>query len=287
MTISVSNEVEDEQALAASPLRLQLVPHRHTKIVHLIRHGQGFHNVAGHADYSQYKSFDYIDSHLTDFGWHQAWALNWHIKQLGSRFRVDAVVVSPLTRTLETAAGVFGSGPWREGSNSQPPLMLEQTVVPGKRAAHHAIAAEGCPPFIAWEGCREQLGKHPCDKRRPMREISPSFPAVDFSLLESDEDNLWLSADWRESHDEIRKRGVEFVRWLQQRPEQHIAVVSHSAFLFFMMSNFGRGAATSVQSELHKWYDNCEMRTVVLCDEDGAHNHADPLWFQGGQHSVK
>jgi phosphohistidine phosphatase SixA len=56
----------------------------------------------------------------------QAWALNWHIKQLGSRFRVDAVVVSPLTRTLETAAGVFGSGPWREGSNSQPPLMLEQ-----------------------------------------------------------------------------------------------------------------------------------------------------------------
>lgn len=72
MTISVSNEVEDEQALAASPLRLQLVPHRHTKIVHLIRHGQGFHNVAGHADYSQYKSFDYIDSHLTDFGWHQA-----------------------------------------------------------------------------------------------------------------------------------------------------------------------------------------------------------------------
>ncbi|KAL4853906.1 Phosphoglycerate mutase-like protein [Chlorella vulgaris] len=278
MTISVSNEVEDEQAPAASPLRLQLVPHRHTKarvtrprlsrlqIVHLIRHGQ---------------------ASMTLCWVMQAWALNWHIKQLGSRFRVDAVVVSPLTRTLETAAGVFGSGPWREGSSSQPPLMLEQTVVPGKRAAHHAIAAEGCPPFIAWEGCREQLGKHPCDKRRPMREISPSFPAVDFSLLESDEDNLWLSADWRESHDEIRKRGVEFVRWLQQRPEQHIAVVSHSAFLFFMMSNFGRGAATSVQSELHKWYDNCEMRTVVLCDEDGAHNHADPLWFQGGQHSVK
>lgn len=114
--------------------------------------------------------------------------------------------------------------------------------MPGKRAAQHAISAAGCPPLIAWEGCRwvggrgvgqqlaapacrerggphmhafqgrrmrmpssrrradwgsadgatagtcllacrEHLGEHPCDKRRPIRDIASSFPAVDFSLV--------------------------------------------------------------------------------------------------------
>jgi hypothetical protein len=58
-----------------------------------------------------------------------------------------------------------------------------QTDLPGKRTAHGAISAAGCPPMVAWEGCREHLGMHPCDKRRTMREIAPSFPAVDFSLV--------------------------------------------------------------------------------------------------------
>ena len=32
-------------------------------------------------------------------------------------------------------------------------------------------------------------------------------------------------------------------------------------------------------------YENCELRTVVLADEAGAHSHPDPLHFRGG-HSV-
>ena len=30
---------------------------------------------------------------------------------------------------------------------------------------------------------REHLGQHPCDKRRPISEVAPAFPAVDFSLV--------------------------------------------------------------------------------------------------------
>lgn len=261
-----------------------IVPHRHTKIIHLIRHGQGYHNVAGHANPEAYKSIDFMDAHLTPYGWAQARKLNSHIKQLGSRFRADAIIVSPLMRTLETAAGVFGSGLWQE-DDLPPPLMLRQSEVPGKRAAQEAISAAGCPPLIAWEGCREHLGQHPCDKRRPIREIAPRFPAVDFSLIGSDEDVLWQSANWRESHEEIRRRGVKLMHWLHQRPESQLAVVSHSSFLFFMMSAFGHAAAPSVQSELHKWFETCELRTVVLADEGGAHGHADMLHFPG-EHSV-
>jgi len=39
--------------------------------VHLIRHGQGYHNVYGEADEKAYKSGKYMDAHLTELGWQQ------------------------------------------------------------------------------------------------------------------------------------------------------------------------------------------------------------------------
>lgn len=63
--------------------------------------------------------------HLLPPSAQQARALGKHIRTLGPAFRADAVIVSPLTRTLETAAGVFGAGPWQSG-DPQPPLMREQ-----------------------------------------------------------------------------------------------------------------------------------------------------------------
>lgn len=36
-----------------------------------------------------------------------------------------------------------------------------------------------------------------------------------------------------------------------------------------------------VQGELHRWYENCEMRTIVLSDDSGS-GSLDPLWFPGG-----
>ena len=53
----------------------------------------------------------------------------------------------------------------------------------GRQAPHAAISAAGCPPFIAWEECREHLGRHPCDQRRALRHYKSAFPAVDFSLV--------------------------------------------------------------------------------------------------------
>ena len=37
----------------------------------------------------------------------------------------------------------------------------------------------------------------------------------------------------------------------------------------------------SLQGELHRWYENCEMRTIVLSDDAGD-GTTDPLWFPGG-----
>lgn len=44
------------------------------QIVHFIRHGEGFHNVAGQADPDLYRSWTYEDAHLTDKGWAQVCA---------------------------------------------------------------------------------------------------------------------------------------------------------------------------------------------------------------------
>ena len=71
------------------------------------------------------------------------------------RFHPQVVVASPLTRALETAAGAFGGGKW-QGRGSV--LMLEQSAIPGVRAAHSAVGAVAGLPFVAFEGCRERLG---------------------------------------------------------------------------------------------------------------------------------
>ena len=62
--------------------------------------------------------------------------------------------MSPLMRALETAAGVFGGGPFEDSG----PLMLAQTELEDERAAHGAVACPDALPFIAFEGCRERLG---------------------------------------------------------------------------------------------------------------------------------
>ncbi|KAF6262965.1 histidine phosphatase superfamily [Scenedesmus sp. NREL 46B-D3] len=68
--------------------------------VYLIRHGEGWHNIG----------FEHhVDAHLTPRGWAQTAALQQHLAALQPQLDVELVVVSPLRRTLETAAGVFGA----------------------------------------------------------------------------------------------------------------------------------------------------------------------------------
>lgn len=80
----------------------------------------------------------------------QALALGQHIRSLGPTFRADAVVISPLTRALETAAGAFGVGPWQR-SDPQPPFMVEQVGLgAGPLQAVGGPAREGrLPPPLA------------------------------------------------------------------------------------------------------------------------------------------
>ncbi|KAF6265296.1 phosphoglycerate mutase-related protein [Scenedesmus sp. NREL 46B-D3] len=245
MTKNTELVAEIEQQLrqqALNPPHLTVVPFRHHKVLHLIRHGEGYHNVAGRMDHSLYCSPEYLDAHLTEFGWQQAKAVQQHIKASG----------------IQTAVGCFGNHSSKP-CNGTPPLMLEYVEQQGKITAHPVVSAEGCPPFVCYELCREHLGVHPCDKRCSVSELAAEYPAVDFSLLSDEEDVLWQQQH-RETKEEIKARGLAFMAQVMARPERNIAIVSHSSFLHFMMTNYGGQASTAVQGELHRWFENCEWQ---------------------------
>ena len=54
-----------------------------------------------------------------------------------------------------------------------------------------------------------------------------------------------------------------------------------SLFSFLLHQLMQTWIACLVQTELHRWYENCEMRTIVLSD-DSSEGGLDPLWFPGG-----
>lgn len=66
-----------------------------------------------------------------------------------------------------------------------------------------------------------------------------------------------------------------------------LQVVSHSSFLHFMMTNFGLQGSTLVQGELHKWFENCEMRSIVVADEQAMNKLPDSAHFPGFAAAVK
>ncbi|KAJ6685697.1 BROAD-SPECIFICITY PHOSPHATASE YOR283W-RELATED [Salix purpurea] len=237
-----------------------LYPLHRTKTIHLVRHAQGIHNVEGEKDNNAYLSEELFDAHLTPLGWRQVDNLRKHVYECGVNKKIELVIVSPLLRTMQTAVGVFGGERYMDGINA-PPLMVENA---GK-SNHPAISSLHSPPFIAVELCREHLGVHPCDRRRSISEYRSIFPAIDFSLIESDEDVLWR-ADVREKDDEVAARGQKFLNWLWTRKEKEIAVVSHSGFLYHTLRGFGNDCYPSVKSEICTHFANCELRSVVLVD---------------------
>lgn len=92
-------------------------------------------------------------------------------------------------------------------------------------------------PVVATELCRERITGLPCDRRRPRSVLHKEFPHVDFSLIKEDEDELPQRV--LEDAELCKRRATRFLQWICSRPEQRIAVVSHSGFLTHLFSQFG------------------------------------------------
>ncbi|KAJ9175777.1 hypothetical protein P3X46_014294 [Hevea brasiliensis] len=216
-----------------------LIPLGHSKIIHLVRHAQANHNVAGKKDLGALLSPEFFDAQLSPLGLEQVSNLCNYVNTSGLFKKIDLVITSPLLRAMQTAVGVFG-GERSSGLKS--------------------------PPIVAVELCRERTGVHPCDKRRTITEYSSLFPQIDFSLMESDDDNLW-KADVRETDEEVAARGLKFMNWLKTRQETEIAVVTHHRFLQYTLNALANDFHPSVRSEMCKEFVNCELRSMVMVDK--------------------
>jgi broad specificity phosphatase PhoE len=199
-----------------------------TKILHLVRHGHGFHNEAGEIDYENYKLEEFEDAELTPHGLGQCASLSQLALDSLSMRRVDALVVSPMRRALQTAQFSF-------------PGLINKV------------------PWTALESLREQTGLHPCDRRLSKTSLSSANPHVDFSFVTSELDPLYpLYPASREPSEQVNARVKSFLGWVFASNHTEVVVVTHSVFICHLLGVLGH-------SPDH--FQNCEMRSYAISGE--------------------
>uniref|UniRef100_A0A7S4I535 Uncharacterized protein n=1 Tax=Odontella aurita TaxID=265563 RepID=A0A7S4I535_9STRA len=224
------------------------------KIVHLVRHAEGLHNVS-----PDHKTPPFLDSPLTPQGIEQCRQLSSRTKDLN----VEVVLSSPLTRCLQTAM-----------------YSYEAALSPEKTAGDAKYGV----PLVAQEDWRETVN-FLCDARRPTSELRLSFPSADFSCVTSESDPVWgeyetkfgcykTHTGLRESNDGVSLERRVRAAWaaVADRPEMNVAVVSHSAIFMHMFTPYHdelKGVVTYEDDDVRELmtaegFGNCEMRTVAF-----------------------
>ncbi|KAK1553164.1 hypothetical protein Q3G72_029926 [Acer saccharum] len=255
-SLSLSPLISDMDATTAYSLQ-------RCKVLHLVRHGQGIHNVEGEKGNHVLLSDELFDAHLSPLGRQQVDNLRKQVQSRGLAKKIDLVITSPMSRTLQTALGVFGS----EGQS--------MTV----KEENGAKSTLNGPPIVAVELCRERMGMHPCDKRGSISEYRSNFPAIDFKLAKSEDDILW-KADTREPMEEVAARGMKFIKWLWTRQEKEIAVVSHGIFLQQILITLVNDPSMNT-NKLCTRFQNCEIRSVVIVDKSSTMGSCNPEKIPG------
>lgn len=167
--------------------------------LYCIRHGEATHNVL--YEKIGMKAFinnNYYDTKLTNKGFNQSIELgkNWEEKN-----KIELVIVSPLSRTLQTAINIF-----------------KDTNV----------------KIVAYDFLKEYpQGKHTCNKRTNKNELINNFPQIDFTYLESDEDEMWKS-DSIESIDSLLQRINKMYDFIDANNYTNIALVGHNSYISMM-----------------------------------------------------
>lgn len=165
------------------------------KTLYLIRHGLSLHNELFYKiGVDAFKHSSVIDAPLIQDGHIQSITLgnNWKNKN-----KIDLVLVSPLTRTLDTCMNIFGSSD----------VNIE------------------CYEFL-----REYpIGEDTCNKRSSLLILKDKYPKIKFNLLYNN-DVLWRE-DKRETIEELEIRIKDIKEFVKKRKEKHIAIISHSSLI--------------------------------------------------------
>lgn len=182
---------------------------------------------------------------------------------------VEAIVVSPMSRCLQTAILSFPHhcGGADENTSQVAPV-----------------------PFIAHESWRETTN-FLCDSRRSVTHLRKDFPFVDFDLISHETDPIWSKYEsifgkhdefdgLRESKDgaHLAQRAQEAWSWLASRPEKNLAICGHSAFFMHQFQPYLPEMMSVVSYEdeevermmTDRGFANCELRTIAFQTDDMA-----------------
>jgi len=172
-----------------------------SKTLYFIRHGLSLHNELFHKiGIEAFRHHSVIDSPLIQDGQIESVELgrSWNKKN-----DIDLILVSPLSRTLETCMNIFGDTD----------INME-----------------------SYEFLREYpIGEDTCNKRSSLRYLKMKYPKISFTL-DSDWDDLW-DDNKRETLDELEIRFDKMIKILHSKKEKNIAIVSHSSFMGQFMNN--------------------------------------------------
>ena len=154
---------------------------------------------------------DMFDPILTDQGKDQCLQLSNYFKEIGNT--VDLVVISPLTRTIETATLAIL------------PHITQKSIVNNT---------------IVVEFAREIMNGSDCTKRRSLNQIKTMFDNkygfTYFGFDNKDNIDSTFDSENRETPKELRKRAEYFLDWLMNdRTETIIAYSGHSGMILAIL----------------------------------------------------
>jgi len=185
------------------------------KIIHVIRHGESQHNV-------DFKYLGRRDTTLTEKGQRQAHAL----RRLLPKLKPKLVITSAVLRALQTTKAMGFKG--------------RTVVVPDAREVASHIANR---PIH----CNRAVGG----------DLSTRFGSYDWTLPVEDARKAGGLRGYQQeingsdkSNASVRARAKQLSKYLQERAESSIALVSHGHFLQFLTGD--------------SYYDNCECRSYRL-----------------------
>ncbi len=160
--------------------------------IYFIRHAQSQFNAVFDPSLPDPMIFD---APLSDLGTEQAEQTRQQVEQLN----ISKIMVSPLTRTIQTASILFAD---------KYPVEINATV-------------------------REQLSNS-CDVGRAPDQLASDFPHLDFAHLaecwwhDEEKDHRGISV---EPGHVLQRRADEFVAWLKAQNRHSTAIVSHGNFI--------------------------------------------------------
>jgi broad specificity phosphatase PhoE len=188
-------------------------------LVHIIRHGEALHNV--------HRGYPHRDPPLTEAGWKAT-------KEIVLPGRPDIIIISPMTRTIQTAMSMFPSL-----QDTRSPSIPVQ-IWPDLREANDAI----------------------CNQGVSRAEIQAKFPQFDFSECHEQ----WNYASHDIADATMRAERVrERIHYLSATSKS-IAIITHRCFIAFLVNGERFQPAETRSYKFATEAQSEELRRGLHCD---------------------